>query len=202
MADEEITSDSAVAVIERPEEHAPAAYEAPPRGLSRKERKQQEQDEAPEYALGFDTPFGSLDIEVEPQSNKEKRELRKREQAEAAAAKAAARAAAKAAKRAAKHPKPESESRGHGLLIAFVIFAVIAGAIALAFWLFARPGEEEPEVVPEEFRNPEMEPVAAEPQSALSGLQARVRQAIRAGRKASREAQQEQEKRFRQMTRG
>jgi hypothetical protein len=199
MAEDETTTASDVAVIERPEEQTVDVSPSPPRRLSRRERKKQEEEEAPEYALGFDTPFGSLDLEVEPQSNKEKRELRKREQAEAAAARSAAKAAAKAAKRAEKHPKAVTESRGHGLLIAFVIIAVVAAAVALAFWLFARPGEEEPDTVPEEFRNPEMEPVAAVPPS---GLQARIRAAIRAGRRASREAQDEQEKRFRQMTRG
>jgi hypothetical protein len=201
MSEEEIASDSAVAVIERPEEHA-EVREAPAAPAPAKKRKKKDEDDRPDYELGFDTPFGSLELEVEPQSNKEKREARKQQEAEAAAEKAAAKAAAKAAKRAAKHPKPGAESRGHGLLIAFVIFSVIAAAIVLAFWLFARPGEEEPEVVPEEFRNREAEPVvAAEAPGALASIQQRIRTAIRAGRRASREAQQEQEKRFRQMTR-
>lgn len=195
MADEEITvDDAAVALAERPE--APAQVAAP-----KLKRKKTEEDDAPEYEMAFDTPFGALELEMEPRSSKEKRELRKREQAAAAAAKAAE----KAARRAAKHPpRPEGESRGHGLLIALLIFAIIAAAVAVAFWLFARPGEEEPEdLVPEDMRNPEMVPVAEpEPQGFVAGAQRRIKTAIRAGRSASRETQKEQERRYREMTRG
>ena len=53
--------------------------------------------------------------------------------------------------------------------------------------------------MPDEFRNPELEPAAAVPPQ---GIAARLRHAVRAGRQASREAQSEQERRFQDLTRG
>jgi hypothetical protein len=77
-----------------------------------------------------------------------------------------------------------------------LIFALVAAAIIVAYWLFARPEEEE--TIPPEL--------AVEPQPAPQGFAARaksrLREAVRAGRSASREAQQEQREKFERLTHG
>ena len=84
------------------------------------------------------------------------------------------------------------------LLIILLVFAMIGAIIAIAYWLFARPGEDEGDVVPPEF--------AQEPQPAAQGLlgraRGRIHEAVRAGRQASREAQREQREKFEQMSGG
>ncbi len=206
MAEDEATttSESAVAVAERPE--APAAPRetamtvAAPSAVAegkKKKKKKKEQEEEPEYELEFETPFGKIEFEVEPHSSKERRDRRKREKAEQAVAKAAARAEKQLAKRG---DKPAG--RGGSLLTVLLIFTIIAAAVAIAIWLFARPGPEEQDQVPPEFLTPEGEPIAVEPQGFLPKMRRRIGTAIRAGRKASREAQQAQERRFEELSRG
>ncbi len=183
MAEDEATttSESAVAVAEG----------------KKKKKKKKEQEEEPEYELEFETPFGKIEFEVEPHSSKERRDRRKREKAEQAVAKAAARAEKQLAKRG---DKPAG--RGGSLLTVLLIFTIIAAAVAIAIWLFARPGPEEQDQVPPEFLTPEGEPIAVEPQGFLPKMRRRIGTAIRAGRKASREAQQAQERRFEELSRG
>lgn len=230
MAEDEATTrnDASVAVAERDEPSGasapttagapPAAPEAPaptaavgaqpaaPETLAapaaeepkKKNKKKKDEDEEPEYELEFATPFGKLEFEFEPVTSKEKRERRKREKAEQEAAKAAEKAEKRSAK---KESAAAKGGRGGTILAILLIFAIIAAAIAIAVWLFARPGPEEAEEVPEEFRAPDMEPVA-EQQAFLPKMRQRIGHAIRAGRSASREAQEAQERRFQDLTRG
>ena len=196
MADDETTSGTATAVLERDE--ASERDDASRNDASPKKRgKKQAADDSADYELNFETPFGKIEFEVEPADSKAKRDRRKREKAEAAAVLAAAKAASKAAKRS-KPAREKSGGRGGTLLAVLLVFTIIAAAIAVAIWLFARPGPEEQEQVPDEYRNREPEPVAAAPQ----GIAGRLRNAVRAGRQASREAQTEQERRFEDLTRG
>jgi hypothetical protein len=141
-------------------------------------RAKAEKDED-EYELEVETPFGKLEFEFEPTSTKEKKDRKRREKAE----KEAKKQAAKAAKKAEKQAKGDG---GHTLLI-LAVLGIIAVAVIIAVWLFARP--EVDESVPPEFRNPELEPVEAPPQDFAGKLRHRLRTAIRAGRQASYDAQ-------------
>ena len=78
-----------------------------------------------------------------------------------------------------------------------LVIALIAGAVALAIWLFARPGEEDEEAVPDYLASPLKGSPAEQPKNAFERARARIRDAIHQGRKASRDAQREQEQRFR-----
>ncbi len=214
MADEERAA-SPTAVADRPEvkdavDAAPAvagdvlAGIAKNAGKQNKKSKKKQDDE--DYELEFETPFGKLEFEFEPTAVKQRKEQEKREKAAEDAAKAAAKAEKKAAKQIAKQGFVAADvapSKGGGkLLPMLLIFAIVAGAIILAVWLFARPGEDEPETVPPEFLNEDAMPQPAPaPQGLAAKAQARIREAIRAGRKASREAQHEQEQKFQDMTR-
>jgi hypothetical protein len=193
--------EASVAVAERPQEAVEIIEPAgPPAAVEKgKKRKKKQKDEEPEYELGFDTPFGAIEFEIEPASSKELRDKRKREKAERDAAKAEARAAKKAERQLAKGA-PVGGRRGT-LLAALIIFAVVASLVAIAIWLFASPGPKEQDEIPEEYLQPGVEPVA-EPESLGQRVRARLRHAVRAGRQASREAQQEQERRFKDLTRG
>ena len=158
-------------------------------------------DDEPEYEWELETPFGKLELEIEPRERKEEKERRKREKQEREAAKQAAKLAKKAERARALAAKQGAAAgevvvvRGSNLVPILVVFAIILAALAIAYWLFARPDEEEDEIPPE-LRTDESLAAAAQPQ----GLAARLKQAIRAGRQASREAQAEQQRRFEEAT--
>lgn len=199
MADDERSTGTLV--LDRPETAA-ADDAVPPK--AEKKRKKQEKG-VDEYEVEFETPFGKLEFEFEPKSSKERKDREKREKQEADAAKAADKARKKAAKQALKLEQKGLAAepvvkRGSSVLPILIIFAIVAAAVIVAIWLFARPGDEDPDKVPEEFLNdapPEPEPA---PQGFVAKAQARVRDAVRAGKQASRETQREQQKKFEDLT--
>lgn len=193
--------EASTAVAERPQAAVDASEPLTPAAIETgKQRKKKQKDEAPEYEIEFDTPFGKIEFEVEPASSKERRDKQKREKAEREAAKAAAKAAKKAEGKLAKR-ESSGGGRGRSLLAVLVIFAIIASLVAIAIWLFASPGPKEQDEIPEEYLQPGVEP-AAEPEGFAAKMRTRIRHAVRAGRQASREAQQEQERRFKDLTHG
>ena len=163
----------------------------------KKDKKKKEEDDDLEYEVEFATPFGKIEFEFEPLSKKQKKDAQKKERAERDAAKAAAKAAKLAEKRALKGDAVSSGGgRGGTLLIALIIFGIVAAAVIIAVWLFARPGEDE-DAIPAEFRADDAtdpEPVAPQ------GFVGRVKNAVRAGKQASRDAQAEQQRKFEQMS--
>lgn len=198
MAEEAPMQEADVAVMERFEI-------TPPAGKKRKNKKQK--DDPIEHEIEFSTPFGRLEFELEPTDAKQKRDERKREKQQADNERARAKAAKKDAKRRDKAGMAVAEvlaprKSGSTLIPVLIIFGLIIAAIALAVWLFARPGDEAEDAIPDEFRNPEAVPAVAEPQGFAAKAQQRIRQAVRAGKQASREAQAEQEKRFQDLTSG
>jgi hypothetical protein len=178
-----------VAVAEPPPtQDEPAPVEAKPA----KKNKKQDDDEL-EYEWELDTPFGKIEFELEPAERKERKDQLKREKAEREAAKKAAKLA-KRAEKAARKRNAEDEIvvvKRNMLVPALVIFAIVVVAIGVAVWLFARPGDEDEDVVPEEFRADGVPAAGAQ-----QGIGARLKKAIRAGRQASREAQREQQQKF------
>lgn len=230
MAKNEASSDSTTAVMERPETHAEehddaaespgllaAAASALTHGKDAKadkksknkakkndKKKEKDADDEPEYEVEFQTPFGKLEFEFEPVTSKEKRDKKRTAQAERDTAKKAAEASKKAEQLVTKQAASGGGGGGKLLLVLLVIGAVMA-LVALAIWLFARPGIDDDEAVPPEFRNDgagavdDMAMVDA-PHGFAGKARARIRSAVRAGRHASREAQQEQEQRFENMT--
>jgi len=175
MAQDEATTTGAAGVTERLEGATPAGIEPSKSGKRRKKSKAEEDFG---YDVDFETPFGKIEFAMEPASVKEQKDQERRENAEREAAKAAAKAAKQAEKRLKQGAPERVVVRGGGgkLVPILLIFLLVAGAVALAIWLFARPGEEEPDVVPAEFRNDDL------------------------GRQASREAQAEQERKFQDLT--
>ena len=146
-----------------------------------------------DYEIELNTPFGIVELEFEPRA---KRDRKQRERKERAERKAAERAALKAKQRAEKEARA---GRGGSILLMLLIVMLIAGAVALAIWLFARPGEDE-EAVPDYLASPLEGTPVEPPKNAFERARARIRDAIHQGRKASRDAQREQEQRFREMT--
>ncbi len=163
-------------------------------------------DEDLEYEWEFETPFGKLEFELDPKARHEEKERLRREKAEREEAKKAAKAAKKSEKLAQKMGLRNADiaaaaagqlvivKRSNWLPVLFV-FTVVAAAAIIAIWLFARPDEDETDVVPEEFRADGAAAVVP-PQ----GIAARLKHAIHAGKKASREAQAEQQRRFEETT--
>ena len=185
MADQESTSGASAGVMERPVDDEAAAE------VDEKRRKKQaKKDDDLEYEVELATPFGKLEFEFEPLTRKMKKDRERKAKAEREAAKKQAAELVKRAEREA------SRARGGGGASRLMVVGVLAGAVILAYWLFARPEEED--AVPPEFAS------ATEPQPAAQGFigraRARVREAIRAGRRASREAQREQREKFERMT--
>jgi hypothetical protein len=180
MVEEATLTEGGVAVAEPPKEAAPP--------------QQKKQDEDLEYEVEFATPFGNLEFEFEPLQKKEKKDKERKEKAE----REAAQKALKAAERAAQ----TSDSGGRGLigtlLIIFIVLGVLGAITAVAYWLFARPGEDEDEAVPPELA---YEPQPS-PQGFVARARGRVQDALRAGRQASRDAQREQREKFEQMSGG
>lgn len=174
------------------------AVAEPPPAPARKKSKKKDDDDL-EYEWELETPFGKIEFELEPRDRKEEKERQKREKAERDAAKHAARLA-KRAEKAAKKQATAGEIivvKRSNLVPALVIFGIVVAAVAIAIWLFARPGDEDEDVVPEEFRADGV-PAAVE----SPGIGGRIKRAIRAGRQASREAQREQQQKFEEATRG
>lgn len=197
MADEEGMKESgeiggATAVADSPAEIAGDA----PRVEGKKPKGKKKDDDGDlEYEVEFATPFGKLEFEFEPQSKKEKKDRDRKAKAERDAAKKALQQAERAA---------ASGGGGRGflgtLIIVLAVLALIGGAIAAAYWLFARPGQEEIDAIPPEFANePEPQPAA---QGLVARARGRVRSAISQGRQASRDAQREQREKFDQMAGG
>jgi len=203
MAEDEASGGGiAVAELDRAEEEAP-----PKRGLfGRRKRKDEQED--PEHEFELMTPFGKLELEFEPTSRKERREQKKRAKEQAAAEKEAAKQQAKALKQQAKKgvEKVREEAQAHArkggakgkIALILLAIALVGGAIALAYWLFARTPEDL-DKVPEEYRADEVE---REPEGFVAKARQRMRHAVRAGQRASRDAQLEQQQRYEEMTRG
>jgi hypothetical protein len=195
---------SVVATLER-EDEAPAEAaiaEAPAPGAPPAKAKHKDDNEL-EYEWELETPFGKLELELEPRSRKEDKERRKREKQERDAAKQAGKLAKKA-ERAARSAAKKGAASGEVVVVrrgnlapVLVVFAIIVTAIAIAYWLFARPGAEEEDQIPPELRTDESLAAAAREPEGIAG---RLRRAIRAGRQASREAQAEQQRRFEEAT--
>jgi hypothetical protein len=209
MAKHDAIAEAGVAVMDRPDtegatdEEAPAApgpaarvAEKKDRKPEKKSRKAKKKDDDDEYEVEFETPFGKLEFEFEPRSSKERRDREKREKAALIAAKEAAKAEKKAEQRRA---KAATGGGGRGRLPLIILAIVlVGGAIVLAYWLFARPVPEDR--VPEEFLaepEPEGEP---EPAAFIDRMRYRVKNAVRAGRRASYETQLEEQRRYEGMT--
>jgi hypothetical protein len=194
MAEDEARTIDATAIAERPVSTPVARPE--------KKRKKSKGEDEFGYDVDFETPFGKIEFALEPSSVKERKDRERREKAERDSAKAAAKVAKKAEKQL-KRGNAEQQvavSAGGGKLVPILlIFLLVAGAVALAIWLFARPGEDEQDAVPPEFRNDDA-PAEPEPQGLAAKAQQRIRSAVRAGRQASREAQSEQERKFQDLT--
>jgi hypothetical protein len=162
------------------------------------------EDEGIEHEIEFDTPFGKLEFEFEPRSRKAKKDEERKKKREQQAALAAEQSAKKAAEKAAKKAERAARGRrGGGLLIVLAVLALIGIAVAVAWWLFAHPEEDEQpdfEAVPPELREAKHE-LEVEQRSAPQRLRDRLRNAVRAGRRASREAQDAERQRFEEMAR-
>lgn len=199
-------TDAAVATLEREDEPRTAlTVEDLPAPAAPKSKKNDDDGDL-EYEWELETPFGKLELELEPRARKEEKERRKREKQERDAAKQAAKLAKKAERAAKNAAKKGAVAAAAGEIVVvkrsnlvpvLVVFAIVVAAIAIAFWLFARPGEDGEDEIPPELRTDESLAAAA---SRPQGLAARVKQAISAGRRASREAQAEQQRRFEEAT--
>jgi hypothetical protein len=171
-----------------------AVAEPPDSPTVDEKKKSKKDDDDLDYEVEFATPFGKLEFEFEPLAKKDKKDRERKAKAERDAAKKALQAAERAA---AKGERNGGRGVLGTLMIVFLVLAIIGAMIAIAYWLFARPGEEEDDLVRPEF--------AQEPQPAqglVGRARGRLRDAIRAGRSASREAQREQREKFEQMSHG
>lgn len=192
MAQDESTTND-VAGADRPDDAR--ATIAPP---TKKRKKSQAEDDFG-YDVDFETPFGKIEFALEPSSVKERKDQERREKAEKDRAKAAAKKAENQMKKGDGQKQIIIREGGSKLVPILLIFLLVAGAVALAIWLFARPGEPEQDAIPVEFLNDEAQPAPA-PQGFAAVAQSRIRSAVRAGRQASREAQAEQDRKFQDLT--
>ncbi len=198
MAQDEASTSGTSAVADRPQDSAAVAIDEAKPG---KKNTKSNADDDFGYDIDFETPFGKLEFAVEPASVKARKDQERRDKAESDAAKSAAKVA-KQAEKQLKRGKLEPvavQSGGSKLVPILLILLLVAGVIALAIWLFARPGEAEPDAVPAQFRN-DAAPADPEPQGFVANARQRIRHAVRAGRQASREAQAEQEQKFQDLT--
>lgn len=174
---------------------------APPSDARPKKKTKKDDDDDLEYEWEFATPFGKIEFELDTKDVHEAKERKRREKAERDAAKKAERIAKQAAKEAEKRgiAGPVVIVKRSNLVPALVIFAIVAAGIAIAFWLFARPGEDDDDLdaVPPELRTANA--LAGTEPAPPSGIRGRIQNAIRAGRKASRDAQREQEQRYNEL---
>ena len=165
-------------------------------------------DDDNEKELELETPFGKVELEWEPKSSK--KEQRKQRKEERSAARALKRAAKDAAKKAKDAPEAAAEKaaevvhkssgRGGRILLILAVIVAVSAFVAVAWWLFARPPDDVFNEVPDEFRSPEDESASEPPQGFAAKAKQRLRSAIRAGQRASRQEQIEQEKRVRELT--
>lgn len=154
-----------------------------------------------EKELELETPYGKVELEFEPQSSKkEERKKRREERAAARALKRASKKAAAAPEAAADVVQKASGGRGGKILLVLAIIVAVSAFIAVAWWLFARPPDDVFDEVPDEFRGPEDESASEAPQGLAAKANQRFRSAIRAGQRASRDEQLEQEQRVRELT--
>jgi Fe2+ transport system protein FeoA len=182
--------DTTAAVEERPGQPQPQLSEADIDDM-----------EGQEYEFEFETPFGKIEFEVQPKPLFDRKEKQRKEKEEREAAKKA-----RAEKRRLQAMGiPEGAEvvivkRSNWLPI-LTIFVLIVVAIAVAYWLFGRPEEHEDEV-PAEFLagDPNAAIAAATNDAQPKGIVARLKHALREGRHASKEAQDEQMQRFREST--
>lgn len=195
MAADASSEGGAVGVLEPPEaderEDAKSSQMKAKDEKKDKKKKGKKGDEDLEYEVEFETPFGKLEFEFEPKSRKEKKDKDRKAKAEKEAQKRAMQLAKKAEQATAKGGKG-----GSNKLMILLIAGLLIGAIVAAYWLFARPGEPDVDAVPPELSN---EP---QPQTFTQKARARLRDALRAGRNASREAQDEQHERYENLTGG
>jgi hypothetical protein len=199
MANDETTTNDSVAVLERaedePEATAPPVDELAPNADQKKSKKKKKDEEDDlEREIEFVTPFGKIELEFEPTDRRKKKDKERREKAARQAAKAAEKAQQKLAEQRA---RAEKGGGGGKLLIILLVVGLIGAAIAVAWWLFARPADEL-DRVPEDLRV-RTDP---EPQGAFAKIRNRVREGIRAGQKASSETQKEQTRRYEEITGG
>jgi hypothetical protein len=204
MADEQnSTADETVAVLDGPGEKPEVFVAAPadevklepaPDKKTKRKKEKEEEDEL-EREIEFVTPFGKIELEFEPTPKKQKKDQERRAKAAQRAADVAEKAQRKLVEQQA---KAERGGRGSGrLLVILLVLALIGAAIAIAWWLFARPVEEL-DRVPEDLR---VQP-APEPQGFVAKMRSRVREGIRAGQRASSETQREQMRRYEEVTGG
>ena len=143
-----------------------------------------------EYEVEFETPFGKLEFEFEPKALKKKRDERRRQRAVREAERAAL-----AAKRKAEEQAIKAEKRRRQFPVFMAVFLgiiLLASLIALAFWLFARPDDNDEEMPPELREDTSQAGV-------VDRIKRRVRAGIREGKRASREVQDEQRRRFEEL---
>ncbi len=193
----EAATDEMIALTERPDVPAMAEGTRP-----RKKRKKSKDEEEFGYDVDVETPFGKIEFALEPSAVKERNDQERREKAERSAAKLARKAAMKAEKLMSKGGAAEQvvvRAGGSKLVPIMLVFLLVAGSVAVAIWLFARPGEDAEDAVPAEFRNDDA-PARPAAVSFAAGARQRISRAVRAGRQASREAQAEQERKFRDLT--
>jgi hypothetical protein len=200
MADDARTggSTTATAVEDRPEMIPGPKTEDPGENPSAPQAElPKDEDDELEYEMEFATPFGKLEFEFEPKQKKDRRVKARKEKEARESAKKARVAALKAEQKAAK----KAQKKGGFPVVPVIILALLALTV-LAIWLFARPGEDEDDAVPADYLADPQQPVAPEPQGFVAKSKARLRNAVRAGKRASRDAQREQEEKYQQMTGG
>ena len=93
-----------------------------------------------------------------------------------------------------------SGGRGGKILLVLAIIVAVSALVGVAWWLFARPPDDVFDEVPDDFRGPEGESASEAPQGFAARAKQRFRSAIRAGQRASRDEQLEQEQRVRELT--
>jgi hypothetical protein len=196
MAEDATSEGAAVGVLDRPEtderEDLKSSQVNAKDEKRDKKKKGKKDDEDLDYEVEFQTPFGKLEFEFEPKSKKEQKDKERKAKAE----KEAQKRAMQLAKKAEQAANAKSGKGGSNQLMILLIAGLIIGAIIAAYWLFARPGEPDVDAVPPELSN---EP---QPQTFTQRARARMRDALRAGRSASREAQDEQHERYENLTGG
>ena len=179
-----------------------AAVDAPPEeGALAADADNDENGEGQEYEWEFETPFGKIEFEVEPKALFERKEQQRKEKAE----REAARKARAEERRLQRMGIPAGSEvvivKRSNWLPVLTVFVVVVIAISVAYWLFGRPEEYEDEVPAEFLANDQNDVMAAAATAKQpKGIAARLKQALREGRHASKAAQDEQMQRYREST--
>ncbi|HEY8172381.1 MAG TPA: hypothetical protein VIH21_04785 [Dehalococcoidia bacterium] len=204
MAKDATANGDSVAVLERLE-HDAARLRDDARDAAKIEKKREKaekkkQGDITEREIEFDTPFGKIELEFEPRAVRDEkareRQARSRQETAKRTADAAQKAAAKAKRNAEKRG---GGGRGGTLMLVLLIVGGIAALVVVAYWLFARPGPVEDDAWPPALRAIDPDEMAPPP-TFTQRMRARLRDAVRAGRSASREAQEEQQVRYEKLT--